>query len=158
MRPLSTTIRPATTWEDALEIRKIRNALAEFMTRDQEQRTVAQQRAWWAKFQRNASCTLYVIENDRDCMGYGLIRREAPSQWEGDHHRALLTGAIKVPYQGLGYGRQLFTFLVCEAYTQKHTPWLDVFTTNGKAYLLYKQLGFVEVSRKDETVTMRHKR
>jgi ribosomal protein S18 acetylase RimI-like enzyme len=158
MRGLTTTIRPATTWEDALAIRKIRNSLREFMTRDQEPKTVTQQRVWWAKTQRNRSTRLLVMENDKDVIGYGVLRYQTKLQWDGDHDRSLLTGAVITPYQGLGYGRMIFSHLVCESYIHKHTPWLEVFPTNARAQLLYKQLGFVETQRTDDLITMKHKR
>lgn len=158
MRTLPTTIRPIATWEDALAVRKIRNSHLQFMTRDQTPKTVTQQKVWWDRFQRSRACRLFILETDKEIVGYGLLRLETLSQWNGDHDRTLLTGAIQTRYQGMGYGVHVFSFLILESYVYEYVPWLEVFETNAKAYMLYKQLGFKEVERKDGTITMRHER
>lgn len=56
-------------------------------------------------------------------------------------------------HQGRGIGKRLIQGLIHEAATRRQPLMLDVLTVNPRAYQLYQQLGFREVSRHGENNT-----
>jgi len=140
--------RPVTSLVHLEQMRVIRNASREFMTRDQREISVAEQIAWWNALDHESwKCFVFVVGYDEpgDPVGYGITR----SYQDGSYS---VTGALLSEYRGKGLGRQLFQFLVKQAWGGK--CWLEVLETNVRAQKLYESLGFRETKRENGIITM----
>lgn len=140
-----TSIREAKSFDDAMAVLPIRNGARHFMTRHREEISEAQQLIWWS--QEDTGRVLYVVELDRP-IGYGLLRVVA--------NYGMLTAAIVPELRGRGYGRLIFSFLMCEARIRGKTPWLEVRADNTDAFELYKSLGFGVLNEQEGVITMVH--
>ena len=138
-----TTIREAKTLDDAMAILPIRNGARHLMTRHRDEISEAQQVIWWSS--EDPGRSLYVVELERP-IGYGMLRIN------GDF--GMLSGAIVPELRGRGYGRLVFSFLMCEAQIRGTTPWLEVLASNVNALSLYQRLGFQPINQEEAVITM----
>lgn len=168
-----TTIREARTESDAFAILKIRNEVRGYMTRHRAEISVEDQLRWFSQRESNG-ISLYTIESEDQIVGYGLIhttnydnRLISDPSTSGvgyidesvervDDWRAALTAAMTESLRGKGYGRLIFSFLLAEAWIKGAKPWLEVLESNVAAIALYHKLGFREVARHANIITMYH--
>ena len=142
---------PVVTSEQAEIVRMIRNHCRAYMTHMTEIIGPDQQLSWWLTLDRNKN-KLFVfsvtaqdvpgIVYDED-IGYGLCRLIGDRWW--------VSGGLAPDWQGRGFGKKLFEFLV----EQTGLPcWLEVLGHNMRAYNTYKEIGFAEIDRVGDIVTM----
>lgn len=141
-------IRRATGLRDALAMRKVRNTCRGFMTRDQSKISRLRQLWWWLN--RPSTTRPYVLEIDWKIVGYGLLVVDPP--------RGLLSAGLLPETRGQGLGTVIFRFLSEEAEDSGLVPWLEVLESNEAGRRVYEKLGFVEVSRDDNTIQMKRPR
>jgi GNAT superfamily N-acetyltransferase len=143
--PKGMTVRPATSVFDALAMRRVRNTCRAFMTRDQSRISVLRQLRWW--FARPPSVHAYVADYQGDTIGYGLLVEDLGRAW--------LTGGLIPSERSRGFGTEVFRFLAHEAGRLRLTPYLEVRASNLAGRRVYKKLGFVEIRRSGDILTMR---
>ena len=127
--------------------REIRNSVREFMTNNRDSITKSEQIAWYNTLD-HSRFRLFLFEAGRVPIGYGIINTAYTPY-------PMLTGAILKSYQGLGFGRELFSGLLNitnQQYEQRAA--LDVLRTNERAIKFYQSLGFIEEASSDDTVFM----
>jgi ribosomal protein S18 acetylase RimI-like enzyme len=105
----------------------------------------AEQQLWFESLDHESFKVFLFWVNDKPA-GYGIVRHDSP--------RVVLTGALLEEFRGRGNGRKLFTLLVNYALKYWWWPSLDVLATNQPALNLYKSLGFIEVDRNGEVISM----
>lgn len=134
-------VRPVVDLADAMEMRKIRNECASFMTHDTSIITVARQKKLYfggytaAAKQGTMTCYLITLADSQKPIGYGVVRLKDGKYW--------LTGGLLAKYRGQGYGQFLFSELI--RLTPDNEVWLDVLETNEVGRHIYNKLGFKEV-------------
>ena len=142
---------PVTTAEQAETVRVIRNHCRQYMTRVTESIGPEEQLSWWLSLdkQKNKLFLFRVTAQDvpgiiyEEDIGYGLCRLIGDKWW--------VSGGLAPEWQGKGFGKRLFEFLV----EQTGVPcWLEVLTHNMRAYNTYKNLGFVETDHDGNVTTM----
>jgi ribosomal protein S18 acetylase RimI-like enzyme len=125
------------------------------MTHDTSKIGILQQILWfysiyrkWQKTSKaKAYLAYYLVGGQYEVVvGYGLIRdlRSQP----------VLSGGLSGKYRGMGFGEQLFDFLLKQG--GKKTVVLDVLENNFPAMSLYKKLGFKETHRRKGIVYMKY--
>jgi ribosomal protein S18 acetylase RimI-like enzyme len=131
------------TFEQVEHVRQIRNTCREFMTRDRSEISEQRQLQWWVN--RTESFQLFLFCFGTREIGYGMIRQDpAPGrQW--------LSGGLAPGWRGLGLGDVLFRLLARIAEPPCH---LEVLVSNERARKIYERIGFNEVGREGEVVTM----
>lgn len=137
------TVREAVTDIDAEYMRLIRNECREFMTRETKRIPPWKQRIWWKKLDRK-HYRPYLLEKNGLPVGYGLIRYEGNERW--------LSGGLSKDHRGKGWGSFLFS---CLTNLAGSNCWLEVRSDNTPAVRVYTSLGFVEVKRQGDIITMR---
>jgi GNAT superfamily N-acetyltransferase len=128
----------------ALDMRRVRNAVRQYMTGNRHEIYAHEQCDWYVNTykprQAMGEMFGFVYYKQRRPIGYGLITwRE---EYRGERRKFWLSGGIVPEEQGHGYGRELFEFLA--GFLKSGEVWLDVFSSNEKAVKLYKALGFEE--------------
>lgn len=149
------------TEADAEAMRQVRNTCRQFLTRNTEEITIADQRKWWAVLMSRDpgfhDFRPYLACSGRDVIGYGIVARGAelvPHYLESQEARGAwwLTGGLRPEWRGKGYGRRLFSRLIDQA----ETPcWLEVRLDNAPARHLYVALGFQVVATDGDLACMR---
>lgn len=127
-----------------MAMRLVRNTCSSFMTRDQSEISIWRQLRWW--YTLPCSTRPYVVEDDGDIIGYGLL--------VVDHPHGLLTGGLLPEVRGCGLGTDLFRYLAEEAEALGLVPWLEVRESNAAGRRVYEKLGFVEVGRMHGVIEM----
>lgn len=141
-------MRRITTLEDAQRMRVIRNQCRTFMTRDPREITEEDQATWWhrlAEMDRTGLEAYLFFEEptgDVEPVGYGIVR------WPPGE-LPLLTGGLIPEARGLGYGRELFRWLMARVDGPCR---LEVLLSNTTARVLYAKLGFVEVGAPEQRI------
>lgn len=138
-------VRPATGLFDAFAMRRIRNTCRSFMTRDQSWISLLRQIRWW--YTKGDHVLPFVAEVGDKIIGYGLL--------VADGDRAWLTGGLVPHERNRGFGTEIFRFLMGEALKLGLTPYLEVKTSNRVGKRVYKKLGFVEIQKTGDVITMR---
>lgn len=142
-------MRQITTLEDAQRMRLIRNQCRTFMTRDQREITEEDQAAWWCRLAAldfpGLEAYLFFEEptGDVEPVGYGII------QWPPGQP-PWLTGGLIPEARGLGYGRELFRWLMARVDGPCR---LEVLLSNTTARVLYAKLGFAEVGAPEQRIS-----
>jgi len=134
-------MRAESIW-DFLKVRQIRNECRTFLTNDTSKISVPRQVKFWVDLKNKKDIEVYYFEVDKECLGYGLIKRDGKKAW--------ITGGIKLAYRGIGLGRELFQRLVYFALPSK--VYLEVMDWNVNALALYRSLGFRKVGMRGEHV------
>ena len=155
MTDLSVSLLPLSkfsgnTLESHLEyLRKTRNSSKQFMTRSQEDVTPEMQKHWYKNLADNFLPYIFIASEHGTIfypVGYGTISVE--------NNSVLLTGVVDSTMRGKGLGKKLFSSLIDEGKKICDSVLLEVLITNQVAQNLYKSLGFVEISRTDNVITM----
>ena len=132
---------------DVETIRSHRNACREFMTRNTEYITSAQQANWYKKLDKeyNKLFILYKMHHGAvlEDIGYGYIRVE--------NDEVLLTGGVTSSERGNGYGYILFSRLVMNSLKYGLPIRLEVLKTNAAGIATYKKADFTIIDE-DETI------
>ncbi|MHC4376296.1 MAG: GNAT family N-acetyltransferase [Planctomycetota bacterium] len=94
---------------------------------------------------RDAGLPCYVAVEDERVVGWGYVRREAPSglEFPGMEHVGVLGLGVLVECRGQGLGRALVSR--CLEHAPRVGLWrvgLQVFDSNASAVALYRSLGF----------------
>jgi RimJ/RimL family protein N-acetyltransferase len=107
------------------------------------------QKIWWAKASKSPENRYLIVWRDQTRIGVArqhLLESDPVG----------LGGDILKQFRGQGLGRELFLALI-ELTSVEFSPpkiWLDVLETNERAYGLYDDLGFIEVSRSNGIIRM----
>jgi ribosomal protein S18 acetylase RimI-like enzyme len=93
-------------------------------------------------------CYLFYLGDQ--AVGYGLASIKTDGVW--------ISGGLRARVRGMGYGKQLFSWLV--EHWGKQTMFLDVFETNIAGITIYQSLGFKEFGRRyrKNVMVMRRKK
>ncbi len=130
---------PVTTDEDVEAMRVIRNAGRQWMTEDQREISVGEQRAWWEKSrQRAAKDFLPVVYREQGSdavVGYGVIDRR-----DGD---LMVSLAVAPAFRGLGYGRKIYE---CLARLAGEKVLAVIRADNAPSIAAAKRAGYVHVA------------
>lgn len=143
---------PVRSLGDAMALRRVRNGVRRFLTRDTSEIGWLRQVRWWwayrAAFEDGGVVAWLVCPTwGRPAIGYGLLRRDPGRRW-------WVTGAIVEGARGYGYGRALFATLTAAAIARGREAWLEVREDNAPARRLYESLGYRAISVEAGTVTM----
>jgi ribosomal protein S18 acetylase RimI-like enzyme len=133
-------------------LRRTRNSSKEFMTRCQDIITPEIQEEWYNNLPNNINPYIFIISEMGSIFyscGYGIIAME--------NDVAMLTGVIEELNRGKGFGKQLFLNLIEEAKKKTDKIQLEVLETNLSAINLYKSIGFVQTSIKNNIIDMKLK-
>ena len=142
------TITPIFSFNDALQVRKIRNSCRQYMTHNTKEIGFLGQIRWWIDYEsqnkKEGYKWCYLVRNNKIPVGYGLVRYIDGKHW--------LSGGLLPEVRGQGLGKKLFEFLIKEY--SPHDLYLEVLKSNEKAYKLYSQLGFKKTGEENDIVTM----
>jgi ribosomal protein S18 acetylase RimI-like enzyme len=122
------------------------------MTRCQDIITPEIQEEWYNNLPNNINPYIFIISEMGSIFyscGYGIIAME--------NDVAMLTGVIEELNRGKGFGKQLFLNLIEEAKKKTDKIQLEVLETNLSAINLYKSIGFVQTSIKNNIIDMKLK-
>jgi ribosomal protein S18 acetylase RimI-like enzyme len=136
------------TEEDAQILRELRNECRNYMTRNKDYIDAEQQSFWFKNLDR-IKVNLFLIKNDIDNVGFGILRLEDDV--------VLLTGGVTEKSRGFGIGEYVFRFLLDEAKKHNKKIELEVLVSNKVAKKLYDKLGFVEFKRTDKVISMEYR-
>jgi len=135
-----------------LNLRKVRNACRQFMTRDQRKIGIIRQIIWYLTVLKPRSLqgrmgAFLLYNSEGEAIGYGLLNREENKQW--------ITGGLIPEYRSLGKGKELFLTMIAMC---RKTPYLEVLKTNKAAIQLYKKIGFTEVKDNGYILIMKYEK
>lgn len=133
-------LRPVRGLGDAQAMRRVRNECREFMTSNTSEIGKFEQFTWWLRVGRSRDWRIYLLWNNDQPVGYGILRRKGCQWW--------VTGGLVESSRGIGLGRFLFSELLRLA--DSPTAYLEVRISNTKALNLYRSLGFRFINSKDE--------
>lgn len=139
------TFQPIKTLQDALSIRLIRNSCRRYMTKDTNKIKVREQLEWWYNYNKNKNYIwCYIAKVNNLPVGYGLVRCIDFDLW--------ISGGLIPEARGKGLGKKIFQGMI-----DKFINWslyLEVLESNKVAYKLYKKLGFKEIKKEGNVITM----
>lgn len=133
------------TAEDLEALRGVRNDCRTFMTRDPRFITSVMQAAWWEKRHMRHTLVALLWLGDK-AIAYALV------DWDSKG-RPWVSGGVRAPYRGAGYGTAVFTYLSRVA--APRPAYLSVLASNYPARALYRKLGWKTIRRRGEIITMR---
>lgn len=140
--------------DDHLEyMRKTRNNSKHYMTRFRGEINSKMQKSWYSNISKKINPYIFIVGEHGVVfypVGYGTINIE------GEY--AMVTGVISQSERGRGFGRKLFSDLVEEAKNLSKNVSLEVLETNIIGISLYESMGFVEVNRNHDVITMELKK
>lgn len=84
-------------FEQAEEMRRIRNATAMGFSHDNTQISSQAQRAWWVVNRNTVRAWLYALPITEEIIGFGMLRQTGDGTWWNSL-------AVLPKYQGHGYG------------------------------------------------------
>lgn len=132
-------LSPIRTFQDALEVRKIRNESRMYMTRNNENISIEKQREWYFgtyKPENNkGSMECFLLRSENNTYGFALVRNISGRSW--------ITIALKSSERGRGLGKVLLAILLNKVIADD--IWLDVLESNLPALKLYQHFGFKKV-------------
>lgn len=144
-------LEPVETDAQAEHMRRIRNSVRHFMTRNQNFISWRDQHLWFNSVylpQFNEGVMEAFLARSGDVLvGYGIVAVKEGRQW--------ITGAISASSRGRGLGRQLFEQLTLKACENSPDVWLEVLKTNKRALSLYLSLQYSVVDEYDRLLVMR---
>jgi hypothetical protein len=142
-------IEAVVTWQQALQLARLRNDCRLFMTRHQGILTSRDQAAWWRQAGSATDIRAFLGMEHGSPRAFGLWRRDAQG-------RPVVTGGVVSEARGRGLGYLMFRYL---RDLEPRPVWLEVLTTNEPARKLYAKLGWVEIEASDgphgQFITMR---
>lgn len=123
---------------NCLTMRRIRNSCRDFMTRDQSYIGIIRQVNWYYEEYVPASkqdtwCA-WLFKFEGKFIGYGMIRKLHQDWW--------LSGGLLPDWRSMGFGKEIFSYLIQEAGPRRDHIFLEVRSTNTTAQRLYASLGF----------------
>lgn len=138
---------------EAQIMRNIRNECREFMTKNTDYISEADQHAWFSQLDR-ANIKMYIVYESFhgvvfSPVGFGYCRHVDDETY--------LTGGLLREVRGRGYGRILFQHILNKAKDFNTKITLEVLNTNIVAQNLYKSLGFVTYYQDDRIMKMEYK-
>jgi GNAT superfamily N-acetyltransferase len=121
-------------------MRQIRNSCKEYMTRNNKEINIEQQKKWFDSLDPNQYKPFIFKKNEND-LGYGLLYF--------DNDDIFLTGGLLPDYRNLGYGKILFSCLIDRSNEYNKVIKLEVLKSNIRAVKTYESLGFKVYSEND---------
>lgn len=152
---LVSELLPLERFSDALDMRRIRNRVASFMTHNNGQIDPVEQLVWWLKTYipgtKKGELFGYVqtvpgtFKQPPARVGYGLISLREEHWW--------VSGGIIDEWRGQGLGEELFRVLTNTIHHHcKADAWLDVLATNERAIALYRKLGYEQAGEEQDGI------
>jgi len=149
-------VRVAVSLDDAEGMRIARNDGREFMTRHPFEISREEQAHWFTTLERTTTIPFvarilpHPMPPDDACIGYGLVRLIDGQWW--------LSGGLRKPYRGKGYGKILFAELTKRVHDKHKPAWLEVRKDNEPAFRTYRSLGFTIHEELDAVFVMKNDR
>lgn len=131
-----------TTEEQAEQVRQIRNAGREWMTRDTREIGPDEQAAWF----RNGGATsarIWLMYEAETAIGYGLLRREGDRVW--------CSLAVLPQHRGHGYGTAIYRYL---ALSTAESVWAEILADNTPSLRAALRAGFQLRYAADKVATL----
>jgi ribosomal protein S18 acetylase RimI-like enzyme len=134
------------------QLRLIRNACKNFMTRNTSEISKEQQLEWYKNIDKNFN-KLYLLYDvihgvALTTIGYGYIRVEDGA--------VLLTGGLIESERGKGYGSILFNHLVKNSKVFNLPIKLELLKTNMVAFSIYNKIGFRVIGDDGKIIKMEY--
>jgi len=134
------------------QLRLIRNACKNFMTRNTNEISKEQQLEWYKNIDKNFN-KLYLLYDvihgvALTPIGYGYIRVEDGA--------VLLTGGLIESQRGKGYGSILFNYLVKNSKVFNLPIKLELLKTNMVAFSIYNKIGFRVIGDDGKIIKMEY--
>ena len=134
------------------QLRLIRNACKNFMTRHTNEISKEQQLEWYKNIDKNFN-KLYLLYDvihgvALTTIGYGYIRVEDGA--------VLLTGGLIESQRGKGYGSILFNYLVKNSKVFNLPIKLELLKTNMVAFSIYNKIGFRVIGDDGKIIKMEY--
>lgn len=149
---VSVILSPVLNMRDVETVRHHRNACREFMTRNTEYISAAQQTKWYDSLDKKNHKLLLLNKIHHGAVvediGYGYIRVE--------NDEVLLTGGITSNERGKGYGHFLFERLLLNSLKYGLPVRLEVLKTNAAGIATYKKVGFKVISEDERIYKMEY--
>lgn len=138
---------------EAQIMRNIRNECRDYMTKNTDYISEADQHAWFNQLDRDNIKMYIVYESFHGVVfspvGFGYCRHVDDETY--------LTGGLLREVRGRGYGRILFQHILNKAKDFNTKITLEVLNTNIVAQNLYKSLGFDTYYQDDRIMKMEYK-
>lgn len=135
--------RRITTDEDLETLRLIRNSGRQWMTRNTEEITPEQQRAWWEGLD-HAGTKIWLFSIAQTDIGYGLVRLDGGRAW--------CSLAVLPRHQGHGYGTQIYRYLALSQ--QGWNMWAEIYADNTPSLRAALRAGYQLAYTADKTAAL----
>lgn len=133
--------RTAESDEDYQHVRRLRNAVKQYMTNTREHITEEQQKQF-----KNRNHTLYMYFSDfGSFIGYSLILKT-----DGRFFGSL---AVEQEFRGKGYGVEIYKHMQTICQDTHNDLWLDIYCDNNRSIIAALKAGFLFDTFRDGIMT-----
>lgn len=140
-------VKEVQTIEDAQIVRRIRNSVRQFMTRDKREISSAQQVEWWDTRNPSALRLFLYYDSFNDPVGFGMLTIDNEGRWWG-------TLAVTPESQNRGYGTEIYRHLI----SLVSVLYIEIFADNESSWRAAQNAGFKMEDVRDKVIVFSAKR